>query len=77
MPRAEALTPRRSLCNHFSPRGLPNKVIRNNAALVDPHRGRSLAAELGPYGIGVNTMVPMNVDTVMFHNPETYALPVS
>jgi NAD(P)-dependent dehydrogenase (short-subunit alcohol dehydrogenase family) len=35
---------------------------------------RSLAAELGPYGIRVNGIVPTNIDTVMFHNPETYAL---
>jgi NAD(P)-dependent dehydrogenase (short-subunit alcohol dehydrogenase family) len=35
---------------------------------------RSLAAELGPHGIRVNGIVPTNVDTVMFHNAETYAL---
>ncbi|MBJ7289695.1 SDR family oxidoreductase [Williamsia sp.] len=35
---------------------------------------RSLAAELGPRGIRVNGIVPTNIDTVMFHNPETYAL---
>jgi NAD(P)-dependent dehydrogenase (short-subunit alcohol dehydrogenase family) len=38
---------------------------------------RSLAAELGPHGIRVNTAVPTNIDTAMFHNPETYALLVS
>ncbi|HEX3782536.1 MAG TPA: SDR family oxidoreductase [Pseudonocardiaceae bacterium] len=35
---------------------------------------RSLASELGPSGIRVNGIVPTNIDTVMFHNPETYAL---
>ena len=35
---------------------------------------RSLAAELGPHGIRVNGIVPTNIDTGMFHNPETYAL---
>lgn len=35
---------------------------------------RSLAAELGPHGIRVNGIVPTNIDTAMFHNPETYAL---
>lgn len=35
---------------------------------------RSLASELGPHGIRVNGVVPTNIDTPMFHNPETYAL---
>lgn len=35
---------------------------------------KSLAIELGPYGITVNALNPTSVDTQMCHNPITYAL---
>ncbi len=35
---------------------------------------RTLANELGPYSIRVNTIHPTNVDTVMIQNPGTYGM---
>ncbi|MFH5821862.1 mycofactocin-coupled SDR family oxidoreductase [Georgenia sp. AZ-5] len=35
---------------------------------------RTLANELGPYRIRVNTIHPTNVDTIMIQNPGTYAM---
>ncbi|WP_395103933.1 mycofactocin-coupled SDR family oxidoreductase [Actinomadura sp. SCN-SB] len=35
---------------------------------------RTLANELGPYSIRVNTVHPTNVDTIMIQNPGTYAM---
>ncbi|MGY1743481.1 MULTISPECIES: mycofactocin-coupled SDR family oxidoreductase [unclassified Blastococcus] len=35
---------------------------------------RTLANELGPYNIRVNTIHPTNVDTIMIQNPGTYAM---
>jgi NAD(P)-dependent dehydrogenase (short-subunit alcohol dehydrogenase family) len=35
---------------------------------------RTLANELGPHRIRVNTIHPTNVDTIMIQNPGTYAM---
>jgi NAD(P)-dependent dehydrogenase (short-subunit alcohol dehydrogenase family) len=35
---------------------------------------RTLANELGPHSIRVNTIHPTNVDTIMIQNPGTYAM---
>ena len=55
------------------------KGMANLAHYVSAKHGvvglmRSLAAELGPQGIRVNTVHPTSVDTPMIHNDATYGL---
>ncbi|MGO3326575.1 mycofactocin-coupled SDR family oxidoreductase [Gordonia sp. (in: high G+C Gram-positive bacteria)] len=55
------------------------KGIQNVAHYVSAKHGivglmRTMANELAPYGIRVNTVHPTNVDTTMIHNPGTYAM---
>ena len=55
------------------------KGIQNVAHYVACKHGivglmRTLANELGPYSIRVNTIHPTNVDTIMIQNPGTWAM---
>jgi SDR family mycofactocin-dependent oxidoreductase len=55
------------------------KGIQHVAHYVSAKHGivglmRTLANELGPYQIRVNTVHPTNVDTIMIQNPGTYAM---
>lgn len=55
------------------------KGIQNVAHYVSAKHGmvglmRTLANELGPHRIRVNTIHPTNVDTIMIQNPGTYAM---